>query len=117
MAPDHLGATIGVTRSMMAQNVPDKAVACARRVVKLAPDETEHYEMLADTLRAAGQDSELSGVYQSLAELHRRRGDEDEQVREQLQRHCGSHECLTASRLHVEQRNAHGQQVCKEEPP
>jgi tetratricopeptide (TPR) repeat protein len=86
MAPDHLGATVGVTRSMIAQNVPDKAVACARRVVKLAPDEVEHYEMLADTLRAAGQDDQLSEVYRGLADLYRQRGDED-RAREITQRY------------------------------
>ena len=51
ISPDHLEATKGVTRSMMAQNVPDKAVACARRLLKLAPDEVEHHELLADALR------------------------------------------------------------------
>ena len=91
MSPDHLVALKGVARSMIAQNAPDKAVSCAQRVLEIAPDEVDHYELLADALRRAGREDELSAVYRGLVSLHRERGDED-RAREIAQRYVAPEE-------------------------
>lgn len=75
-----------LTRNLVAQRLFVEAVAPARHGLDLDPTVAEHYEVLLEVLRGAELDDELPAVYTSLAELHRRRGEEDK-AREIMQRH------------------------------
>jgi tetratricopeptide (TPR) repeat protein len=62
-----------------------RAEPLARRLIELDPDAPSGYEQLASVLQTLGQEEALVEVYRRLAEVHRKRGDED-QARSILQR-------------------------------
>jgi tetratricopeptide (TPR) repeat protein len=84
--PNHVEALVHLGRELVRAGKAADGEALARRVVDLAPDEPAHYELLADVYRALGREDALAEAYRSLAELFRRRGDDDE-ARAILQRH------------------------------
>jgi tetratricopeptide (TPR) repeat protein len=86
LEPDHVEALVHLGQSLLRAGKAPAAEALARRAVDLAPDEPAHYELLADVYRSLKREDALADVYRSLAELFRRRGDDDE-ARAILQRH------------------------------
>jgi len=79
---------LALARNLIAQRMYLQAVQPARHALELDPDSAEQHEVLLQALRGAELDEELPAIYTRLAELHRRRGDED-QAREIMQRHLG----------------------------
>jgi tetratricopeptide (TPR) repeat protein len=84
--PDHVEALARLGQGLLRAGKAPAAEALARRAVDLAPEEPTHYELLADVYRSLEREDALADVYRSLAELFRRRGDDDE-ARAILQRH------------------------------
>jgi len=74
-----------LARLLLASGQSERAEPFAKRLLETQPDEPRHYEMLAEVYRAHQREAEMGEVYRRLAELYRRRGDED-RAREITQR-------------------------------
>jgi len=88
--PDRIDTLIRLARNLVDRGLADRAESFAKRILELKPDEPDHYELMAAVYRLQNRDEELSETYRKLADLFRRRGDDD-QAREILQRY-GSNE-------------------------
>ncbi|MBW2289465.1 MAG: tetratricopeptide repeat protein [Deltaproteobacteria bacterium] len=89
--PDRLDTLIQLARNLIDRGLGERAESFAKRILENQPEEPAHYEMMAAVYRLQSRDEELADTYRNLAELHRRRGDE-EQAREILQRYVPSGE-------------------------
>ncbi len=89
--PDRFDTLIKLARNLVDRGLGERAESFAKRVVEQRSEEPEHYELLATVYRLQSRDDELADTYRNLAELYRRRGDE-EQAREILQRYVPSGE-------------------------
>lgn len=83
---DRASTRFALARNLVGQRLFAEAVEPARRGLELDPDTAENYDVLIEALRGAGLEDEVPDVYSRLADLHRRRGDED-RAREIMQRH------------------------------
>jgi tetratricopeptide (TPR) repeat protein len=83
--PERIASQTLLARNLLQRGLADQAESYARRAVEAEPDQTDHYELLADVYRAQQRDEPLAETYRALAELYRRRGDED-RARDILQR-------------------------------
>ncbi len=83
--PDRTASLRELARNLIARGLGQRAEPHARRALDLDPEETEHYELLAEAFRLQRRDEELADVYRRLAELYRQRGDQD-RAREITQR-------------------------------
>ena len=77
LEPGRASAIAQFARTLLELGKTDEAESLAKRALGADEDEPAHYELLADVYRAQGRESALAEVYRPLAELYRRRGDED----------------------------------------
>ncbi len=87
--PRRQDALLAMARHLLANKMPERALALARRAVELYPETLEAWELLAESQRGVGRSDEMEETYRRLAELYRGRGDED-RAREILQRFVGA---------------------------
>jgi tetratricopeptide (TPR) repeat protein len=85
LQPDEIELYEHAVRVHLGAGSAGRAEPLARRLIELDPEAPSGYEQLATVLQTLGQESALSDVYRRLAEVHRKRGDED-QARAILQR-------------------------------
>jgi tetratricopeptide (TPR) repeat protein len=83
--PKRVPALLQLAGNLLKRGFAERAEPFAKRALECEPDEVAHYELLADVYRAQQRDAELADTYRSLADLYRRRGDEDS-ARDILQR-------------------------------
>ncbi|MBW1685472.1 MAG: tetratricopeptide repeat protein [Deltaproteobacteria bacterium] len=83
--PKRVPALLELAGNLLKRGFAERAEPFAKRALECEPDEVAHYELLADVYRAQQRDAELAATYRSLAEIYRRRGDED-RARDILQR-------------------------------
>jgi len=75
--PKRVPALVELTGNLLKRGFAERAEPFAKRALDCEQDEVAHYELLADVYRAQQRDTELAATYRSLADLYRRRGDED----------------------------------------
>jgi len=96
--PDRIETLIKLAEILVERGETDRAEPLAKRALEVQPDEPDRYELLASVYRLQQRDDELVGTYRNLAELYRRRGEED-QARDILQRYVPSEEFDTGLEL------------------
>ena len=74
-----------LAQNLLARGMGERAEPYAKRLLDAGPDGPENYELLADVYRAQKRDDAMGDVYRRLADLYRKRGDE-ENARQILQR-------------------------------
>ncbi|HEY8154260.1 MAG TPA: tetratricopeptide repeat protein [Myxococcota bacterium] len=74
-----------LAQNLLARGLGERAEPYAKRLLDAGPEGTENYELLADVYRAQKREDALVDIYRRLADLYRRRGDE-ENARQILQR-------------------------------
>jgi pilus assembly protein FimV len=84
--PNRIDTLIQLASNLIDRSLGERAESFVKRILEIQPDEPAHYEMMATVYRLEKRDEELADTYRNLAELHRRRGD-DEEAREILQRY------------------------------
>ncbi len=84
--PDVASGARALGRVKLAQGQPAQAVEHLRRVLPRHPEDIPLREALVEALEADGQRDEVQSVWREIAELYKRRGDE-ERAREILQRY------------------------------
>ena len=83
--PDRVETLLSFARTLLAGGLAERAEPVAKRAIDADPDVPEHYELLAEIYGAQRREAEIVDVYRRLAEVYRKRGD-DEKAREILQR-------------------------------
>jgi tetratricopeptide (TPR) repeat protein len=83
--PERVPALSELAGNLLKRGFAERAEPFAKRALESEPDEVAHYELLADIYRAQQRDAELADTYRGLAEIYRRRGDE-ERARDIIQR-------------------------------
>jgi pilus assembly protein FimV len=89
--PDRIATVIKLAEILVERGAADRAEPLAKRLLEAQPDEPDRYELLAAVYRLQQRDEELANTYRDLADLYRRRGDEDH-ARDILQRYVPTDE-------------------------
>lgn len=82
---DRIATLTALGRNLVERGHAPRAEPFVKRALEIEPDETNHYELMADVYRAQGRDTELAENYRTLADIFRERGDTD-RAREIIQR-------------------------------
>jgi tetratricopeptide (TPR) repeat protein len=83
--PNRSSAIRMLAENLLARGMGERAEPYAKRLLDVNPEGAENYELLAEVYRAQKREDALTDVYRRLADLYRRRGDE-ENARQILQR-------------------------------
>jgi tetratricopeptide (TPR) repeat protein len=75
--PTRVATLSALADNLLKRGFAERAEPFAKRALQNEPDEVAHYELLADVYGAQQRDAELADTYRNLADLYRRRGDED----------------------------------------
>jgi tetratricopeptide (TPR) repeat protein len=85
LEPDRLPTVRLLAQNLLARNLGERAEPYAKRLLDANLEGPENYELLADVYRSQTREDALVDIYRRLADLYRRRGDE-ENARQILQR-------------------------------
>jgi len=85
LEPNRLETVRLLAQNLLARNLGERAEPYAKRLLEANLEGAENYELLADVYRSQKREDALVDIYRRLADLYRRRGDE-ENARQILQR-------------------------------